>query len=150
MDTIEHLAEKFRSPDEENRRLAVSSLASYEFGKVRELLFSAMGDESWRVRKETVDTLLTFTFSPEIVEMLIQMLRSHDNAGLRNSAVETLERLGGSAIPILCAHIEDDDHDVRKFVIDILGHVGDVVVVPLLIKALDDPDLKCLALPAEG
>ena len=69
---------------------------------------------------------------------------------LRNSAVEALERLGRLAVPVLSLHMDDDDHDVRKFVVDILGNVGDAAAVPLLIKALDDPDPNVSAAAAEN
>jgi HEAT repeat protein len=82
--------------------------------------------------------------------MLVQMLRSQDNAGMRNSSVETLERLGRQAVPYLANYLADEDHDVRKFIIDILGHVGDPVIVPRLIKALEDPDPNVCAAAAEN
>jgi HEAT repeat protein len=147
---FQHVVEQLRSSDEETRRLAVVSLAGHPFGVVREALFTAMGDESWRVRKEAVDCLLAFPFSPEIGEVLVEMLRSHDNAGMRNSAVEALERLGGKAVPILSRHVNDTDHDVRKFVIDILGHTADPSSVGLLITALGDPDPNVSAAAAEN
>ncbi|HEY6839177.1 MAG TPA: HEAT repeat domain-containing protein, partial [Geobacteraceae bacterium] len=147
---LEILTEQLRSPDEETRRLAVVGFSGYPFEQVKDALFSAMGDESWRVRKEAVDTLLAIPFTPDIAEALIQMLRSQDNAGMRNSAVETLERLGGIALPTLSSYIDDDDQDVRKFVIDIMGVVCDPDTVPLLIKALSDPDPNVCAAAAEN
>ena len=149
MNEFQELVEQLRSSDEETRRLAVVSLSGHPFEKAREALFTAMGDDSWRVRKEAVDTLLAFPFSPEIVEILVQMLRSHDNAGMRNSAVETLERLGGKAVPILSCYVADADQDVRKFVIDILGYIADPGTVTLLTAALADPDPNVSAAAAE-
>lgn len=149
MNEFQELVGQLRSSDEETRRLAVVSLSGHPFEKAREALLIAMGDDSWRVRKEAVDTLLAFPFSPEIVEILVQMLRSHDNAGMRNSAVEALERLGVKAVPILSAHAADVDQDVRKFVIDVLGHIADPGTVMLLTAALADPDPNVSAAAAE-
>ena len=150
MENREILTERLRSPDEETRRLAVVGLTGYPLDEVKDALFTAMGDASWRVRKESVDAVLAETVSTEIMEDLVSMLAAHENAGLRNSAVEALEKLGTLAVPTLSLHVCDNDHDVRKFVIDILGSIGDSNAVPLLIQALDDPDPNVSAAAAEN
>src|SRR5574340_194595 len=131
VETIRILAEKLRSPDEETRRLAVIGLARYPLVEVTESIFFAMGDDSWRVRKEAIDAVLTAPVSAQVTEGLVTLLRSHDNAGLRNSAVEALGKSGTPVVPILCRHLDDGDHDVRRFIIDILGSIGAPGTVPL-------------------
>ena len=150
MENRETLSERLRSPDEETRRSAVVSLARLPLADVRDELFTAMGDASWRVRKEAVEAVVAGGAAPGIMEDLVGLLGSHDNAGLRNSAVEALERSGKLAVPVLCRYVGDDDHDVRKFVIDILGTIGDADAVPLLIAALDDDDPNVSAAAAEN
>jgi HEAT repeat protein len=86
----------------------------------------------------------------EAVEGVIDLLRSADNAGLRASAVELLERLGARAVDPLCRHLNDPDHDLRKFVIDILGTIGSSASLPLLLAALDDPDPNVRVSAAEN
>src|ERR1039457_3047040 len=140
---------KLRSPDEETRRTAVGELGAFPLEEVKEYLAHAMGDSSWRVRKEAVDILLKSSVDEDFLETLVGLLSSGENAGLRNSAVEALERLGEASVPILSRHISDPDPEVRKFVIDILGTIGDVVVVPLLVNALEDPDHNVCAAAAE-
>ncbi len=148
---ITDLAEQILSANEEVRRQAVLNLANYPLGVVREYLFDALGDESWRVRKEAVDVLVNSSgVDGSIIDRLIELLHSHDNAGLRNSAVESLEKLGPRSVVALSNHVADADHDVRKFVIDILGSIGDPVSAPLMIKALDDPDPNVRAAAAEN
>lgn len=150
MDNREILTEQLRSPDEETRRLAVVGLAACPLADVKDSLLLAMGDGSWRVRKEAVDGLLAGPVDDGTMAGLVALLGAHDNAGLRNSAVEALERLGTLAVPTLSLHVGDEDHDVRKFVIDILGSIGDAATVPLLVKALDDPDQNVSAAAAEN
>jgi HEAT repeat protein len=147
---IKILAGELLSSDEETRRLAVVGLAGYSVAETKNHLFAALGDTSWRVRKEAVDALLTTPVSVDIVEDIIHLLASHENAGLRNSAVEALERLGKLALPILFRHVEDADHDVRKFIIDILGSIGNSQAIPQLLKALDDPEPNVSAAAAEN
>lgn len=139
-----------QSSDEETRRRAVLDLATVSLDDARELLFVAMGDGSWRVRKEAVSLLLGMCPDKGTIEGIIGLLASVDNAGLRNSAVEVLEGLAGRAVPALLAHLKDDDRDVRKFVVDILGTIGDRSSIPALIDALDDPDPNVSAAAAEN
>lgn len=139
-----------QSTDEETRRRAVLDLATVSLDDARELLFVAMGDGSWRVRKEAVSLLLGMCPDKGTIEGIIGLLASVDNAGLRNSAVEVLEGLAGRAVPALLAHLKDDDRDVRKFVVDILGTIGDRSSIPALIDALDDPDPNVSAAAAEN
>jgi len=149
VDKIARLAGQLRSVDEEERRAAVIGLAGFPVAETKEQLYTALGDASWRVRKEAVDALLAVPLPLEIIEEIVNLLAS-DNAGLRNSAVEVLERVGAPAMPVLCRHVEDSDHDVRKFVMDILGTIGDDRAVPLLAKALDDPEPNVCAAAAEN
>ena len=150
MQDVRVIAEHLGSDDEETRRLAVVALSRLPFNDVRDLFARAMGDGSWRVRKEAVDALSAFPFAEEIVTALVEMLRSQDNAGMRNSAAESLERIGREAVPILDRYVADSDHDVRKFVIDILGCIGDATAVPFLLGALSDPDPNVCAAAAEN
>jgi HEAT repeat protein len=149
VETIETLAEQLRSADEETRRLAVVGMSRYPVGGTKDYLFTALGDASWRVRKEAVDALLGAAISVEIIEEFVLLLAS-DNAGLRNSAVEAMERLGVRALPVLYRHVTDDDHDVRKFVMDILGSIGNAEAVPLLVRALNDLEPNVCAAAAEN
>lgn len=150
VDNITALAVQLRSTDEEQRRSAVLALAGYPLEEAKDFFFIGMGDESWRVRKEAVDALLKSRIDEKITEEIVDLLASHDNAGLRNSAVEALQRLGSLAVPVLCRHGEDSDDDVRKFVLDILGNIGDSAAVPVLVRALDASEPNVSAAAAEN
>lgn len=153
VENLQIITEKLRSPDEETRRQAVVGLREYPYESIQENLFLALGDESWRIRKEAVDIIVAAaggTNGDSLQELLVHMLRSHDNAGLRNSAVESLERLGQQATAVLCRHVGDADHDVRKFIMDIMGNIADPAFVPGLIGGLEDPDVNVRAAAAEN
>ena len=104
--------------DEEARRLIVHEQLGKPLDRCRELLFAALGDNSWRVRKEAVEVLVASRPGREDCAVLIELLRDEDNAGLRNAAVELLVRLGKRVVPTLMAHLHDPDHDLRKMVVD--------------------------------
>ena len=150
METIQTLTVQLSSADEEMRRSAVISLARLPRDGVKALLLQALGDASWRVRKEAIEAVLAAVGSEEEIEDLVLLLRAHDNAGMRNSAVETLCRIGGRALPVLSRYLHDPDHDVRKFIVDIVGDIGAADSLPLLIEALDDDDQNVCAAAIEN
>ena len=71
-------------------------------------------------------------------------------AGLRNAAVDMLVRMGSEAVPSLLTHADSTDHDVRKFIVDILGEIGDRRAIPVLLSALADADGNVRAAAAEN
>src|SRR5512138_1993030 len=136
--------------DEEQRRQAVLALAQLPWEEKRGDLLRALGDESWRVRKEAVEALLAVQVDAETFETLIEFLDTEENAGLRNAAVELLLGLGARSLKVLCSHLSDHRPGVRKFIVDILGGIGDADAVPYLIETLDDPDPNVRAAVAES
>jgi HEAT repeat protein len=149
-ETLRKKAERLSSSDEETRRSAVVELSALSLRATRGYLFRAMGDPSWRVRKEAVEVYLSSPAAAEFTEEVFELLRSQENAGLRNSAAETLVRMGKAALPALTAHVDDDDGDVRKFVVDIFGTIGDTSSFSCLVRALDDADANVRASAAES
>ena len=138
-----------QSPDEEARRGALQSLRGRELRETRALLFAAMGDTSWRVRKEAVDIFVAAAPEESAIEALLELLRSQDNAGLRNSAAEAVAKLGTRAAAPLGRLLDDRDGDVRKFVVDVMGLIASPEFVPALLSSLHDPDVNVASAAAE-
>jgi HEAT repeat protein len=145
---IEVLGKKLESGDAEERREAVVDLCRAGSDAVP-LLFRAMGDADWRVRKTAVEGLVSIG-STEIIDGLLQALNTADNAGVRNSAIEALVQIGDPSVDPLLNRIETRDPDVRKFVVDILGDIKDTRAVPALIARLDDEDENVCVASAEA
>ncbi len=110
---IEEIKKRLGDEDEETRRSAVEELGKMEGEEVMDLVLSAMADPSWRVRKTAVEALEVFQGEKDLIPALIDALRSHDNAGLVNSAVEVLTKIGPATVPYLIAAIKDTDGDMR-------------------------------------
>lgn len=146
---LQDIHNALQSADEEIRRSAVYSLRDIACHDAQTVLFTAMGDESWRVRKEAVECYVYL--KPDLVSVvqLLNLLRNEDNAGLRNSAAEAVIRLGSAAASPLMKMVQDQDTDVRKFVVDVMGAIGDPVFVPALLRALNDPDVNVASAAAE-
>jgi len=150
LEPIENLQKRLESCDEEDRRSAVSALAGFPFQKIKSLALAALGDESWRVRKEAVDLILSASPGEELARELITLLTIHENAGLRNSVVEVLQAIGERVLPPLVEHLTHEDAGVRKFIVDIMGGIGSPTVLPELSRALTDADSNVAAAAAES
>jgi HEAT repeat protein len=146
MQDIQHV---FRSAGEEVRRRIVQDLRGRPLQDICTLLFDAMGDESWRIRKEAVEVFVSSDPEDSAIDRLLELLRSEDNAGLRNSAAEAVTRLGVRAKIPLIRLAQDADADVRKFAIDAMGSISSMDFVPPLLAALRDADVNVAAAAAE-
>lgn len=146
---LRELERRLQSPDEEIRLAAVREFSGTGEPNVG-LLLRALGDESWRVRKEAVENFLSRPGAASLAGEIVELLHSEDNAGLRNAAVEILIGLGSAALPFLLDELHCNDHDVRKFVVDILGEIGDDSCVTALIARLNDGDENVRAAAAEN
>jgi len=138
MDSFTDLIKNLDDEDVETRRLAAQGLADYGEESIPYLL-KALGDNDWRVRKTSVESFLKIG-GRRVIESLISSLNIQDNAGARNSAIEALTRIGKETVPLLIDSFEGAHHDVRKFIVDILGEIGDRRATSLLINALSDSD----------
>ncbi|WP_221248546.1 HEAT repeat domain-containing protein [Desulfuromonas versatilis] len=139
-----------QSSREEERLNGLRLLARSGFQTPPDHLLQALGDESWRVRKEASDLFLSLPSAGELAGQIVELLHAHDNAGLRNAAVDILTRLGRQAIPFLLEEVDCGDPDVRKFVLDILGEIGDNSCLEPMIAALKDSDENVRAAGAEN
>ena len=120
----EELLDKIYSDDQEVRHVAIEQLVEYPSDKSVPVLLRLLGDSSWRLRKRAVDLLVSLSNQSGVVSFLVGAL-SDDNPGRRNAAVEVLVQCGQLAVMDLLAATYDDDHDIRKFAIDILARIAD-------------------------
>ncbi|PIV66984.1 MAG: hypothetical protein COS10_03365 [Nitrospirae bacterium CG01_land_8_20_14_3_00_44_22] len=137
MQELEYLLD---SEDVEVRREAVERLRGVTSETSIRLLLKAMKDVSWRVRKTAVDILFNDYSIEAYINGLIALLYIDDNAGARNSAIETLIKLDKKATLFLVEAFNTQNRDVRKFIIDVLGEFRDKRSLPLMLEALKDED----------
>jgi len=149
VNSMQDIQHNVQSADEETRRRSIQDLHGRQLREICGLLFSAMGDESWRVRKEAVEVFVSSAPGESMIEELLELLRCEDNAGLRNSAAEAVTRLGQRAAAPLIRLAHDPDADVRKFVIDVMGSINSMEFVQPLLSALRDTDVNVAAAAAE-
>ena len=80
MPDLEQLGRQLESANVEERREATIGLSRVG-GSAVPMLFRAMADSDWRVRKTAVEAIIT-TGGERIVDELIRALSAHDNAGM--------------------------------------------------------------------
>ncbi|MCB9723473.1 MAG: HEAT repeat domain-containing protein [Spirochaetaceae bacterium] len=134
------LVEDLTSSDEELRHLALARIASWPREAAEGHWLSALGDESWRVRKAAAEQLGLRGDSESVREGLIAALADGENPGRRNAAFEALVACGPLVTSRLVAALEDPDVDVRKLVVDVLAGLGDPAARVPLCDALGDAD----------
>ena len=114
------------------------------------VLLSFLGDPSWRVRKAAVVLLERWKLQPGLVPALLKGLASTDNAGLRNACADALVRLGAVAVDETSAALATPDPDHRKFLVEVLGAIGNEAARDALVSSLDDLDVNVRAAAAES
>lgn len=139
------------STDEEVRLSGLQSLYRYDGEERIHLVCTALGDNSWRIRKEAINLFLSLPCAVASAERIVALLYNEENAGLRNAAAEILVKLGNAVLPVLIRTVDSPDPDVRKFILDILGDIGDPQATPLLLRLLqNDVETNVRAAAAEN
>ncbi len=149
---FEDLVRDLRADDDEVRRLAVERCAVGESAEATEMLVSALGDPSWRVRKAALERIAALRGRADVVEALLAALADGDNPGRRNAALEALMHCGEHAVPALLRASEDPDVDVRKQVVDALAGIAEPASRARLGELLadEDPNVRGAAADALG
>ena len=138
----------YLSEDEEVRRAAVAQLDAEQRGALG-FLVDAMGDVSWRVRKEAAARASHWIDRPYAATVLTDALSEPDNVGRRNAAIEALVALGGeSVLPLVRSLERRPEH--RKVLVDTLGLIADPAGAAPLEPLLDDPDPNVRVAAAES
>jgi HEAT repeat protein len=143
----------YESTEEEIRRGAVARLGMPSGAREAEdalgFLVEAMGDPSWRVRKEAAARAATFADPKMAAAVLASALAEPENIGRRNAVVEALVGLGNEAVPALIdALAERPEH--RKLTADALGLIGDLRGASALAPFVDDEDPNVRVAAAEA
>ncbi|MBI5101460.1 MAG: HEAT repeat domain-containing protein [Nitrospirae bacterium] len=146
---MQELIKQLSSSNIEVRREVVESMRGVKDDACIPVLLKAMEDVSWRVRKTAVDILFDEYPVGKYIQGLIQLLYIEDNAGARNSAIESLIRLGKKATAFLIEAFKTPNRDVRKFIIDVLGEQRDGRALPLMLEAIRDEDENVSATAVE-
>jgi len=101
---------------------------------IQSLVF-ALSDPHVAVQESAMAVLVLFDSCHVATHVLPVLLGTVQH---RNVAVEVLQRLGPTALPVLFQAVPDSDMHIRKFLVDIVGHIGDPAAVDGLLELLHD------------
>jgi len=144
------LLARLQSPDFFEREEAVNKLSEFAEDEAVAGLVLAIEDPDLGIRELAADRLCNI--KGDVAAQLLIRFLAHEDIGTRNLASEILVKIGPAAVPALVEHIAADDHDVRKFICDVLGLIGDDQAIKALCQALwdENANVVCSATEALG
>ncbi len=123
------LVELARTAPDDIRVAAIETLARDDGPEVRALLEELALAGTLRIRAAALDAVGRLAYAP--VELLVRFAR-HPDPGLRVRALRALRPDAGAAVEQALLALDDDDPEVVRSAVDILGGRGDVRVLPRL------------------
>ncbi len=128
-----------KSDDSSDRRMAATMLSESgdepaTIGRLVELLKDTNGGV--RDASQSALMLLGGRNTVEKVAPLVGII----DPGLRNAAIDILRKVGDDGIDVMHRLAVDENPDIRLFVLDILGTIGNPESVDVLIGGLADPN----------
>ncbi len=148
IDQIAELLTRLQSPDFYEREEAVRNLGSYDADEAVAGLVMALEDPDMGIRELAAD-LLAQMKGDTTAQLLVRFL-GHADIGTRNLAAEILVKIGGEAVPALLDDIDNEDYDIRKFIVDVLGLIKDPAAVHELCRKLWDENANVAGSSAEA
>ena len=146
--SIEELFLLLRSKDAGERLNAVDLLADLSSDESIAGIVMALEDTDGAVRELASDSLAQMR--GDTLTALLSEFLSSENIRTRNLAAEILVRIGSEAVIELIQYVKHTDHDVRKFVVDTLGLIGDSRAVESICEALWDENVNVVCSAAEA
>lgn len=117
-------------------------------GQAREIMDTIQGKDWWD-RQKVMEELLACPYEDLIIE-LEKGIRNHADADVRNAAMEAYKALGVRGFTSLSSLLQDSDHEVRLFAVNVLCNIADRGAFELLAGAMQDPDVNVRVAAAEA
>ena len=130
-----NMATQLKSEDPSQRCSAVESLFNESLNDELVEDVCAMVEDRDKGVRNTVDLMLSINPSPQIPSHLIKYVSS-PNISTRNLAGEILLKIGGNSVNAMLDYIPKGDDDDKKFIVDILGLIGDQKASPDILELL--------------
>lgn len=112
-------------------------------------ILQKIAGKEWWERKRRIESLLERP-EAEYLPELEEGVRNHEDANIRNTAMEIFRLLGTRGLPSIVALSRDPDHEVRLFAVNIMHQTGLREVQPELLRALGDEDVNVRVAAAEA
>ena len=149
--TLKELLEDLANGTAEDRRFAAEDLGDLGDPVAVDALVAALEDEDVAVREAVGDALVSIG-GPTVCKAVVPLL-DHDEAPVRNLALEVFERLRADAIDACIELYSSSSHDLRKIAVDTLGKIEETREsdgFATLVAALDDDHVNVSAAACEA
>jgi HEAT repeat protein len=112
-------------------------------------IWKLLPKKDWLERQEYINKLISYP-ADEYLPDLEQGIRNDDDADVRNAAMEVYRVLGVRSFSSLEGLLQDNNHEVRLFAVNILCSIADRGAFPLLVEAMNDSDVNVRIAAAEA
>lgn len=99
-----------------------------------------LGHTDWRVRKEAGLKLSQHTDQSMLASLLKMIREEHQDIAILNSILLVMSQSESDVVGALLSLLEDDDPDLKIYVIQTLGDRNDPRSIPTLLQCLNDVD----------
>jgi HEAT repeat protein len=147
---VARLEEALSNPNEEARYAGLCALAGRTDRLLLGPLLRALGDESWRVRREAIEALSLHPERETVAGALMGILTTAPSEAARSSAAEVVLRLGRGVYKRLTRLLASGGAEARRRAATLLGELGETAAVPSLAAALVDQDRPVRIAAAEA
>jgi len=138
--------EFLKSDDPDIRQMAVWELKNYPLEKALQPFSILLGDSDWRVRKAVSEVLIEKS-NPQVIKTLISALYDEENAGKRNTSIETLHKIGNRVLPYVLEELKKTkNYDVKLALVSLLSDIRSEDAFDFLLSFLqDEKDINLLS-----
>ncbi len=153
MEGLSYFQERLAHEDPIIRRQTIEELMEMELDPELELLVAQRLEDCDRgVRDAAAQFVLNHASEP-VLNYLASLMGSEEIV-VRNLAGDLLVKIGAPSVPHIAPYIHHDNHDVRKFAIDLLALMPEAAgyLAAEVAQHFDDPDANvvCAAIDAIG
>ncbi len=136
---FERTLKDLHSDDVEARLKAVKELVETDNDKFLAHLIEALGDPEWRIRKTAVAAISSKERNEKLIEELVSIFHTDTNIGKKNAVAEVLISLGDASLHPIMSSLSSSRKEVKKFLVEILGEIGNKLAAVQLVPLLKDP-----------
>lgn len=113
---------------------------------------SQLGHSDWHIRKEARLDLTRNADNSTLASILRIMKEEHQDVSVLNSILLVLSQTETDIVGALLSLMEENDTDLRMYILQTLGDRNDPRAIPTLLQCLNDPDanIKYHAIEALG
>ncbi|HYQ48553.1 MAG TPA: HEAT repeat domain-containing protein [Thermodesulfovibrionales bacterium] len=112
-------------------------------------IMGALPKKDWPERQRAIGELIACP-EHDFIGELEKGMRNHEDADARNAAMEVYKALGIRGFASLSTLLQDSDHEVRLFAVNVLCNIADPGAFPLLAAAIQDSDVNVRVAAAEA